>query len=275
LIRIWLMRSVLGERGGLPTEPSRLLKVLSNEVRWGLVAALALSDRKVNELVDRVQQPANLVSYHLGQLRNARVVTERRSSADARDVYYSLDLERLQAAFQRCASAIHPGLWPGSGPSRADGLTGGSSADSSVRVLFLCTHNSARSQMAEAITRHQSGGAVEVSSAGSHPSQVHPLAVQTLVELGIDSSGLQSKPLSSFAGDRFDWVITLCDIVREVCPTWPGEPEQVHWSLPDPSAVDASSEEALRAFHGTAAELSRRVRYFLAAIARTQGANAA
>ena len=90
-------------------EPSALLKLLGNDVRWRLVAALASSDRKVNELVERVGQPPNLVSYHLGQLRCATVVSERRSSADARDVYYSLDLERLQTSFERCAAAIHPG----------------------------------------------------------------------------------------------------------------------------------------------------------------------
>ena len=251
------------------------MKLLGNEVRWGLVGALGLSDRKVNELVERVQQPANLVSYHLGQLRAARIVTERRSSADARDVYYSLDLERLQAAFQRSASAIHPGLWPELGRSRAEMPAGEATFDSIVRVLFVCTHNSARSQMAEAILRHQGGGAVEVSSAGSHPSHVHPMAAQTLVEQGIDTEGLHSKPLSQFAGDRFDYVITLCDVVREACPSWTGEPEQVHWSLPDPSLVDASEEAALLAFRGTAVDLARRVRYFLAVLAGVGGRTAA
>lgn len=251
------------------------MKLLGNEVRWSLVAALSLSDCKVNELVERVQQPSNLVSYHLGQLRAARVVTERRSSADARDVYYSLDLERLQAIFQRSASAIHPGLWPEPSPSGAENRAGGPKAEPVVRVLFLCTHNSARSQMAEAILRHQGGGAVEVSSAGSHPSHVHPMAVRTLVEHGIDTAGLHSKPLGQFADDRFDYVITLCDVVREVCPRWPGEPEQVHWSLPDPSAVDASEQAARLAFQGTAVELARRVRYFLAVLARSRGNNAA
>src|SRR6266700_2065269 len=193
-------------RDSLPPKPPALMKLLGNEVRWGLVRALSISDRKVNELVERVQQPANLVSYHLGRLRAARVVSERRSSADARDVYYSLDLERLQAAFQRSASAIHPGLWPESSRSSVEDPRGGFPAASVTRVLFLCTHNSARSQMAEAILRHQGCGAVEASSAGSHPSDVHPLAVRTLVEHGFDPAGLHSKPLSLFAGDRFDYV---------------------------------------------------------------------
>lgn len=246
-------------------EPAALLGLLANEVRWRLVLALASSDRKVNELVQAVRYAANLVSYHLGELRGVGLVTERRSSADGRDIYYSLDLERLQAAFEHCAGAIHPGLWPD--PRGADTLP--------ARVLFLCTHNSARSQMAEAILRQQGGDAVDVSSAGSHPSRVHALALQTLDELGIDGSGLHAKPLSTFASERFDYVITLCDIVREAPVSWPGEPRRFHWSLADPSRVDASEDEVLIAFRATARELARRVRYFLAIAASARGSHAA
>ena len=251
------------------------MKLLGNEVRWLIVTTLAGSDRRVNELVERTGRPANLVSYHLGQLRAARVVAERRSSADARDVYYSLDLERLQAALRLSTGAIHPGLWPE--PSLTLAAAGAADAVdvSPVRVLFLCTHNSARSQMAEAILRHRAGGTVDVRSAGSHPTFVHPLALRTLAEMSIDASGLHPKPLDSFAADRFDFVITLCDRVREVCPSWPGEPQQVHWSLADPSVVDASEEEAVLAFRATAIELSRRVRYFLAVMAARRDDHAA
>jgi protein-tyrosine-phosphatase/DNA-binding transcriptional ArsR family regulator len=254
-------------------DPAALLKLLGSEVRWRLVTALASSDRRVNELVEAVQQPANLVSYHLGQLRGARVVSERRSSADARDVYYSLDLERLQAAFERCAVNIHPGLWP---DSTRSSTTQPTAVDHGLtRVLFLCTHNSARSQMAEAILRQEGRGSVDVRSAGSDPAQVHPMALRTLADLGIDGAGLQAKPLTVFAADRFDYVITLCDIVREKCPTWPAEPEQLHWSLPDPGLIDASEEGALLAFRACAAELSRRVRYFLALTTRARDGHAA
>src|SRR5436190_3641733 len=124
-------------------EHAALLRLLGNEVRWRLVAALASSDRRVNELVQAVGELPNLVSYHLGQLRSARMVSERRSSADARDVYYSLELERLRAAFERCAGAIHPGLWPAA-PDAAPGAPSRVGRAPS-RVLFLCTHNSARS----------------------------------------------------------------------------------------------------------------------------------
>jgi protein-tyrosine-phosphatase/DNA-binding transcriptional ArsR family regulator len=259
--------------GLVPVEPAALLKLLGNDVRWRLVSALAASDRKVNELVAAVGQPPNLVSYHLAQLRAARLVGERRSSADARDVYYSLDLERLQAALERCAVEIHPGLWPG--PRHAVAPEAAGIERRPARVLFLCTHNSARSQMAEAILRQQGGDAVAVSSAGSDPTEVHPLALRALAELGIDRAGLHAKSLGALTGERFDYVVTLCDIVREKCPSWPGEPEQLHWSLADPSLVDASEEEALLAFRATAAEISRRARYFLTRAAGAPGMHAA
>jgi ArsR family transcriptional regulator, arsenate/arsenite/antimonite-responsive transcriptional repressor / arsenate reductase (thioredoxin) len=99
--------------------------------------------------------------------------------------------------------------------------------------------------------------------------------VRTLADMGIDGAGLHAKPLSMFVADRFDYVITLCDIVRETGSSWPGEPERLHWSLADPSLVDASEEEALLAFRATAAELSRRVRSFLALTASARGSHAA
>jgi protein-tyrosine-phosphatase/DNA-binding transcriptional ArsR family regulator len=259
--------------GLVPVEPAALLKLLGNDLRWRLVSALATSDRRVNELVEAVGHPANLVSYHLAQLRAARMVSERRSSADARDVYYSLDLERLQGALERCAVAIHPGLWPGSGHGVPPGPR--DAARPPTRVLFLCTHNSARSQMAEAILRQQGGDAVAVSSAGNDPTEVHPLALRTLAELGIDRAGLHAKSLGAVAGERFNYVVTLCDIVREKCPSWPGESEQLHWSLVDPSLVDASEEEAVLAFRATATEIARRARYFLTRAAGASGVHAA
>jgi protein-tyrosine-phosphatase len=101
------------------------------------------------------------------------------------------------------------------------------------------------------------------------------MALRTLAGLGIDAAGLRTRSLSSFDGERFDFVITLCDIVRENCPSWPGEPEQLHWSLADPSLVDATEEEALIAFRATAFEISRRARYFLGRATRADDVHAA
>jgi protein-tyrosine-phosphatase len=125
-----------------------------------------------------------------------------------------------------------------------------------ARVLFLCTGNSARSQMAEALIRARSGGAIEAVSAGSHPKPLHPNAVRVMAEdYGLDLSGQASKSLDQFVGQPFDWVISLCDRVREVCPEFPGHPEAVHWSLPNP-ATGEPDDVTYPLFQETAAELS-------------------
>lgn len=142
--------------------------------------------------------------------------------------------------------------------------------DAKPRVLFLCTHNAARSQMAEGILRHLSRGAVDAQSAGTVPSTVHPLAVEAVRRLlGADLGGQRSKHVDEFSGQRFDYVITLCDSARETCPVFPGAPERIHWSFDDPSAVRGSEEDRYRAFRQTAAELERRIGQLVAVIERT------
>ena len=132
------------------------------------------------------------------------------------------------------------------------------------RVLFLCTGNSARSQMAEAILRHLTKGAVDVESAGSNPrSDIHPLAGETVKKvLGIEMSGQHPKPVAPFLKERFDWVITVCDRAAEVCPTFPGA-EIVRWSLSDPAEAGGSDAEKRRAFENSAKDLVRRIRLWL------------
>lgn len=136
------------------------------------------------------------------------------------------------------------------------------------RVLFLCTHNAARSQMAEGILRLLGGSAVEVESAGTEPSRVHPLAVRALADLGIGIGTQRSKHVDEVAGQRFDYVITLCDQAREVCPVFPGAPERIHWGFDDPAAVAGSDEERYEAFRRTARELTTRLRPFVALLGR-------
>jgi len=131
------------------------------------------------------------------------------------------------------------------------------------RVLFLCTHNSARSQMAEGILRHLGGDSLEVSSAGTVATRVHPLAIAAMAERGIDLSGQRSKHLDELAGQRFDTVITVCDNANESCPFFPGAPERIHWSIPDPSAVAGDEETRLRAFRTAANDLMARIRGLL------------
>jgi protein-tyrosine-phosphatase len=134
-----------------------------------------------------------------------------------------------------------------------------------LRVLFLCTGNSARSQMAEALLRHLSGGRIDVQSAGTHPrEEVHPRAKATLeTRFNIGSDGLFPKTVDRFIGQQFDYVITVCDRASETCPVFPGDPERIHWSLTDPAAVEGTPEEQQRAFDDSAADLARRLRLWL------------
>ncbi len=115
-------------------------------------------------------------------------------------------------------------------------------------VLFLCTGNSARSQMAEALLRRRWGPDVEVVSAGTRPTAVNPHTVRVLAEVGIDWSAARSKPLTAFVGRSFDLVVTVCDAAREACPVFPGARRQLHWSFEDPAAAVGSEAERLAVF---------------------------
>jgi arsenate reductase (thioredoxin) len=117
-----------------------------------------------------------------------------------------------------------------------------------TKALFLCTHNSARSQMAEGLLRHLAGDRVEVMSAGTEATHVRPLAVRAMDELGIDISGQEFKTLDRYLGEPFDYVITVCDEANEACPFFPGAAERLHWSLPDPAAAQGTEEERLEVF---------------------------
>ena len=133
------------------------------------------------------------------------------------------------------------------------------------RVLILCTGNCVRSQMAEGLLRDLGGNAYEVHSAGSHPNgYVSPLAIEAMREIGIDISEHRSKPVSEFAGQRFDTVITVCDSAAEECPVFPGTPQRIHWSIWDPVAATGSYEGKLAAFGRVRDDLAARLRAFLA-----------
>jgi arsenate reductase len=116
------------------------------------------------------------------------------------------------------------------------------------RVLFLCTHNSARSQMAEGLLRAAAGDRFEVYSAGTVATAVRPEAVQVMAEIGVDIAGHQSKTVDRFSNEAFDWVITVCDAAAEACPVFPGSARRLHWSLPDPGAVAGDPKRRLAAF---------------------------
>lgn len=233
-------------------------------MRWRLLAELARSDRQVHELTKLLVRPQNLVSYHLGKLRTAGLVSMRRSSADARRAYYSVDLSHFAAQLGETGAALHPGLRVAADPVSLRRPRAGETP--AVRVLFLCTGNSARSQIAEAFTRTRSLGRVAAVSAGSHPKPLHPNAIRVMAEHGIDLGRHRSKHVDLYAGQRFDYVISLCDKVREVCPDFDGRPEVIHWSISDPAATSDGDDASYPAFEAVAADLATRVDFLLAAI---------
>src|SRR5262245_56805518 len=238
------------------TPPPAVFRIAAHALRWRLLNELAWSDRRVRELTGSLDEPQPLVSYHLRQLRAAGLVSVRRSSFDGRDTYYSLDLARYGALLGDAGAALHPGLRLAPAP-RVEPLRRGPAP----RALFLCTGNSARSQLAEALLDKLSGGAVHAFSAGSRPKELHSNAARPMQARGIATWERQSKHRDTFRRSRFDWVISLCDRVREVCPDFPGEPQTIHWSIPDPASKPGSDDETYPAFERTAAELDTRIRY--------------
>jgi ArsR family transcriptional regulator, arsenate/arsenite/antimonite-responsive transcriptional repressor / arsenate reductase (thioredoxin) len=243
------------------------VRLAAHPLRWRLLTELAGSDRRVRELVELAGQPQNLISYHLRLLRGGGLVTASRSSFDARDSYYHLDLEGCAQTLSAVGIALHPAL------RLAATQPSATSTGRAVRprVLFACTGNSARSPIAEALLRHRAGGHVEVFSAGSHPKpRIHPNAARVLREHygGIDIAGYLPRHLDTVARRRFDYVISLCDKVREVCPEFSDQPRLIHWSIPDPAASEAD-RQSYAAFTRTAADIDTRIRYLLPVLAHT------
>ena len=246
------------------SSPPRFLRLAAHPLRWQLLGELARSDRRVGELCALAGRRQSLVSYHLRQLRDGGLVSMRRSAADGRDTYYVLDLARCGELLSSAGVALHPGLAP-----TAHARAGRERGSAIAHVLFLCTGNSARSQIAEALAEQLSSGAVSAASAGSHPKPLHPNAVRVMCDRGIDLAGRRSKHLVEFAAQRFDYVISLCDRVREVCPEFPHWPGLIHWSIPDPAREPGSDEETLPAFERTATELCSRIGFLIEAIEQT------
>ncbi len=239
------------------------LQVLADPRRWRLLGELVASDHRVGELTRLTGDPQNLVSYHLRCLRDAGLVSSRRSSFDGRDTYYRVDLDRCAQVLCDAGAALDPGLRLAAEPPPT--LRRGRRRP---RVLFLCTGNSGRSQMAEVLVTDLSRGAIEGRSAGSRPKPVHPEAVAAMARRGIDLSGHESKHYDRFVRTRFDQVVTLCDKVREVCPEFPGHPTTAHWSIPDPAAGDAAHHRD--AFEAVATDIEIRVRHLVSRMATEQ-----
>lgn len=127
------------------------------------------------------------------------------------------------------------------------------------RVLFLCTHNSARSQMAEGLLRHLAGGRFDAYSAGTEATHVRPGAIAVMAELGVDISGQESETLERYLGEPFDYVITVCDDANETCPVFPGAENRLHWSFEDPSRAAGGEEERLAVYRRVRDEIRARI----------------
>ena len=222
----------------VPSDTTSLesLKLLTDEVRWQLLNALRYSDRQVRELVEWLKLPQNLVSYHLGILRQAGLVRTHRSEADARVQYYSLDLPTLQHYYDQIGTSLH-----------LSAVSDKVAAIDSLSVVFICSANSARSQIAEGLLRQLSSGVLKVRSAGITPSEIHPTAIQVMAEIGIDIEYQQAKRVEDLLDYQPDIVITVCDKAREVCDPCFDAPFQFHWSIPNPThKIDDTQYQAFQ-----------------------------
>jgi protein-tyrosine-phosphatase/DNA-binding transcriptional ArsR family regulator len=239
------------------------LGLAAHPVRWRLLTELARSDLRVRELVALVAAPQNLVSYHLRLLRDAGLVTAGRSSFDGRDTYYHLNLDRCADGLAGVGSLLHPALRPAPAPPPPHRRT------PVVRALFVCTGNSARSPMAEALLRQRCAGWVRTTSAGTQPRpRLHPHTARILHEqFGIDIARQRPRHVNTLTGRRFDYVITLCDKAREACPELAGRPRLLHWSIPDPAAAADTDQGGLPAFARVASDIDTRIRYLLPVLA--------
>ncbi|MGW0017612.1 arsenate reductase/protein-tyrosine-phosphatase family protein [Rhodococcus sp. NPDC003382] len=237
------------------------VQLAAHPVRWQLLTTLSGSDHRVREMVSLIGEPQNLISYHLRLLRDGGLVRATRSSFDGRDSYYHLDLDRCTEMLAGAGAALHPALGrtlapPAPGPAPAP-------------VLFVCTGNSARSAIAEALLRWRTDGVVEAISAGTRPKpDMHPDTVRVLrEEFGIDLGDRRPRHLDTLAGRRFGTVVTLCDKAREVCPEFgDDDTRRIHWSIPDPAAAGGADEDTYPAFRATATEIDTRIGYLIATL---------
>jgi arsenate reductase len=142
-------------------------------------------------------------------------------------------------------------------------------SDAPIRVLFVCTGNSARSVMAEALLRRHGGDAFEVHSAGTEPKGINPLTLRVLAEAGIDASWARSKSVTEYLGGPFDYVITVCDQARQTCPVFPGVHESLHWGYEDPAAAEGTEDERLAVFRKVFVQLGERIHAFIPLALRT------
>jgi len=234
------------------------IQLAAHPLRWQLITELAGSDYRVRELAARTGQPQNVISYHLRMLRDGDLITRTRSSHDGRDSYYHLDLQHCAEQLAATGPSLHPAL-------QMTLCASAGRPEPDVSVLFVCTGNSARSAIAEALLRHHTAGRLHVASAGTRPrNRMHPNTTRVLRhQYGIDIAGQQPRHLNDVDSTDFSYVITLCDKAREICPDFADHPGHIHWSIPDPSPVDSYP-----AFECAATDIDTRIHYLRAVLSR-------
>ena len=268
------------------SELARRVGIATSAVRWyEEVGVLPPAERRDNgyrdyqdEDVARLRLVVSLRRLGLGPEdagRLARLCLER--GAIDRDLLPLLvaqrdaisrqraDLDRLEGELLDLEATV-------AAAGRVRGQQGRTSMDAApIRVLFVCTGNSARSQIAEALLRQFGRAEFEVHSAGTHPRAVNPFAIEVLAESGIDWRHAESKSIDRFLDQQFDYVITVCDRARETCPVFPGSENTLHWGLDDPAEVEGTDDEKRAAFAQTRQELSLRLRPFVEIARRSAG----
>lgn len=172
----------------------------------------------------------------------------------------------VDAPARRAASYLLDLLNAQEGISPSNGMTKDERHIMKSRILFLCTGNSARSQMAEGLLRYLAGNRFEVFSAGTQPVGLNPGAVAAMKEVGVDISGHRSKSMTEFLGHSFDYVITVCDRAKESCPIWPHASQVLHWSFEDPAASIGSDEARRQIFKRVRNEITDRIQEFLLSV---------
>lgn len=240
--------------------PLPFLKLISHDLRWQIVQTLAMTDLRVGEIVDRIGQPTNLVSYHLRQLREGNIVSARRSTVDKRDVYYSLNFHNFDWQWGNVREVIAPP------PPPQEHMNHTHLPDRAVRVLFVCANNSARSQMAEALLNNRADRRHVVAySAGIDPTRVKPEAIYAMQQLGLDISQSTAKSVDEFVNTTIDYVITICDEAREYLSGFNKQTCLLHWGQASPSNI--TNPEARRYGYVQAAlALQDRINYFLSSV---------
>lgn len=233
-----------------------LLKLLAHDLRWAIVKSLATTDMRVGEIVAGVQQPTNLVSYHLKKLRDGNVVNAHRSNADARDVYYALDFDRVRDALKLVGTSVS--LFP-------QGLT----QELPIRIVFVCTDGSLRSRMAAAIAyklnEQLDQNCIESYIGGITLAPLHPETAHILRLLDLDVHHTPLRHIDEFNSDNVDYAITVCDQVRDMYPAFQPDLKRMHWSIPPPAPMQ-DPEARQSAYRETYKLIEDRIVYFINSI---------